>query len=93
MPHAHRVQRAACCSLARGQTCTGTFNSCSSLSLVARARETVGERSKGELERGREKEGERVRASIWPGSVWEVKDSNVGYILYGGTFVIGDVVS
>lgn len=47
---------------------------------MARARETVGERSKGEMERGREKEGERVRASIWPGSVWEVKDSNVGYI-------------
>lgn len=45
------------------------------------------------MERGREKEGERVRVSIWPGSVWEVKDSNVGYILYGGTFVIGDVVS
>lgn len=43
---------------------------------MARARETVGERSKGEMERGREKEGERVRAS----SVWEVKDSNVGYI-------------
>lgn len=60
---------------------------------MARARETVGERSKGEMERGREKEGERVRASIWPGSMWEVKDSNVGYILYGGTFVIGDVVS
>lgn len=34
------------------------------------------------MERGREKEGERVRASIWPGSVWEVKDSNVGYIGY-----------
>lgn len=45
------------------------------------------------MEREREKKGERVRASIWPGSMWEVKDSNVGYILYGGTFVIGDVVS
>lgn len=43
--------------------------------MEERARERGGERGIGS-------EREREKGSIWPGSVWEVKDRNGGYISY-----------
>lgn len=68
--HAHRVHKAPYSSLAQGQTCTRTPTL---VQLIKLQRESEGES-------GRRKYRERERGSIWPGSVWEVKDRTGGYI-------------
>lgn len=37
---------------------------------------------------GTVEEAEKEKGSIWPGSVWEVKDRNGVYILYRGEFAM-----
>lgn len=74
----HRVHRVACSSLAWGQTCTRTPTFMQLIKMC-------GER---EGERGRKKYRERERGSIWPGSVWEVRDESGGYLSYRGRFAV-----